>query len=540
TPQLSTLNAKKVDARESPVIPYSEIAETADRRWSFRLLDRLGTPELSGDERDEVVSAMQAVSDRRIVPILERLLTDRSRPAATREAAGEILRGMQYLDIEWPDATLRRWWNGGDAILRRHGLLSMDAAACPDIVRAVAADPAHPLRVTALGRMTFFFDGPADLRLKVAALGDPDPAVRGTAARILFWDEPVMAEKQLIASASDAVEEVAAEAVATLQYYPTTRVIRCLHGLLSHPTDRVRDAARGSLDDIRHGCLLGVLDRNPRVADRVRCWLAPVWNLLAFTPEELSPSVEEPYVPPSTQKTRPPILPEMLRLLADPDTSPKVIEETLRADGWDQYPAADRSRLRPVLLNHDDPLVRERAAVPLQEWADAGGLLALAGDPDFGVRKSAFYRLGLLPADRRIAAVAWDHLHRPDVFGVHARETLGTFVAHAAPTDAIPRLAAIALDRDRPENLRVAAVHDLARLGAANEVGQLLGLLAEPPAVTWALQIAVLDAAADLSLPSPEAGHLAGVDNLHVRAAVERAGLPVSSGSEMRLRHERS
>jgi hypothetical protein len=191
---------------------------------------------------------------------------------------------------------------------------------------------------------------------------------------------------------------VAAGAVATLQYYPTTRVIRCLHGLLGHPADRVREAARGSLDDIRHECLLGVPNRDPRAAGRVRYWLAPVWNLLAFTPDELSPPGSKPYIPPATQKTRPPILSEMLRLLADPDTSPKVLEENLWAAGWDLYPAADRLRLRPVLLNHDDPLVRERAAVPLQEWADADGLLALAGDPDFGVRKSAFYRLGLLPA----------------------------------------------------------------------------------------------------------------------------------------------
>lgn len=508
---------------ELPVIPYAEIAETADRRWSFRLLDRLVTPELSGDERDEVVSAMQAVSDRRTVPLLEQLLTDRSRPAATRETAGEILRGMQYLDVEWPDDTLRGWWESGDAVLRRHALLSMDAAACPDIVRAVASTPGHPLRTTALGQMAFFFDGPADLRLKVAALGDPDPAVRGTSARILFWDEPVMAEEQLIVSAGDRVEEVAAEAAATLQYYPTTRVIRYLHGLLGRPADRIRDAARGSLDDIRHECLLGVRDHDPQVAAHVRRWLDPVWGLLAFTPQELSPPAREPYIPPPTQKPRPPTLCEMLRLLTDPDTSPKVLEENLWAAGWDQYPAADRRRLRPVLLNHDDPLVRERATVPLQEWADADGLLALAGDPNFGVRKSAYYRLGLLPAERRIAAVAWEHLHRADVFGVHARETLGTFVAHAEPADAIPRLAAIAADRDRPENLRVAAVHDLARFGAANEVGRLLDLLAEPPAVTWALQIAVLDAAADRGV-AVESRPLSIVDHLAVQAAVARVG----------------
>lgn len=263
-------------------------------------------------------------------------------------------------------------------------------------------------------------------------------------------------------------------------------------------------------------------DRDPRAVARVRRWLDPVWDLLAFTAEGLSPPAEEAYVPTSTQKPRPPAVSEMLGLLANPDTSPKVLGEHLWASGWDQYAAGDRRRLRPVLLGHGDPLVRERATVPLQEWVDADGLLALAGDPDFGVRKSAFYRLGLLPANCHIAAIAWEHLHRPHVFGVHARETLGTFVAHADPAGAVPRLLAIATDRNWPENLRVAAVHDLARFGAANGVGELLDLLAEPPAVTWALQIAVLDAVADLSLPAPDVGQLTGVDNLHVQAAVAR------------------
>ena len=78
--------------------------------------------------------------------------------------------------------------------------------------------------------------------------------------------------------------------------------------------------------------------------------------------------------------------------------------------------------MRPVLLHHPDPLVRERGTVPLQAWADAESLLELVDDSDFGVRKSAMYRLGLLSKNAGIAAVAWEHFLRLRVFGVHPRQ----------------------------------------------------------------------------------------------------------------------
>jgi HEAT repeat protein len=427
------------------VIPFAEIIEAADRRWTFQLLDRFIEPDLQAEEREQIVAALTSVSDRRAVPILERLLTDPSRPPLFRESASEILRGMQYLDIEWPEATLRKWWHSEDTVLRRHALLSMSRRSCPDLVRS-AADSPHPLRREALRRMTFHFDKPSDLRFKVMALCDPDPSMRETAATILFWDEPVMAEQPLVTASTDTDGEVAVEAITTLQYYPTTRVIRCLHGLIGHPVERVRVVARKSLEEIRRDCLRQLLDCNPRVADRVRDWLEPVWSFLAFTPEELSPTAEEPYTPSSLQKSPPPPVSEMLGLLADSDTSPKVLQDHLWASSWEQYPKLDRKWLRPVLLNHDDPLVREFGTVPLQEWNDTEGLLTLASDTNFGVRKSAFYRLGLLPVDRRIAVVAWGNLQQPNVYGVHARETLSSFVAHANQHEAVPKLTAIAID----------------------------------------------------------------------------------------------
>src|SRR5947209_19818959 len=101
------------------------------------------------------------------------------------------MRAGQYLVPDVPEATLRRWWREGDAVLRRHALLWMDAFDCPDVVLAVASDPGHPFHDEALGQMTFHFDRPEQVDLKIAALAHPDPRVRETAATILFWDEPV-------------------------------------------------------------------------------------------------------------------------------------------------------------------------------------------------------------------------------------------------------------------------------------------------------------------------------------------------------------
>jgi HEAT repeat protein len=503
------------------VSPYADITGSADRRWTFRLLDRLVTPNLLTNERDQVVAALRAMSDRRAVPILEQLLLDRSRPAAVREAAGEILRGLHDLIVEWPEPTLRGWWHGSDPILRRHALLSMDAAACPDIVRAVASDTAHPFHLDALGRMEFYFDSPADQRIKIAALVDPNPTVRAAAAGVLLWDEPVTAEEPLIRAARDTVAAVVIEAVNTLKYYPSTRTVRCLHGLLGHPTHEVRTAAQESLDEIKNECLIA-LGRTEKVAGQIRCWLRPVWDLLAITDDDLEPDPNEPRFRPTKEKPRPIPVAELLPGLFDPDTSPRALGNQLWANGWAGYSVCERSHLRPVLLNHDDPLVRERAAVAMGGWRDVRGVLSLLGDHDFGVRKAAMYWMGQLPRAPELAAVAWEHLHRPDVFGVHASETLRTFVAHADASGAVPRLAALAADRTRTENLRVAAVHHLAGLEAVGEVRQLAELLTETPAVTWALQIAVLGAVADLGLARPEVRHLVAVDNLHVQAAVGR------------------
>jgi hypothetical protein len=503
------------------VIPYADINEAADRRWTLRLLERLVDPGLPDAERDDLVGALQAVSDPRSFAPLMAILADPAAVTPVREAAGSALRGMRSAALDLPEQTLRGWWLRGDAVLRRESLWCMGGLRCPDVVLRVASDPAHELQAAALERMAFFFDRPEHQAVKTAALSHSDAAVREAAAYAILWDEPVCAEGPLHRAASDTAAEVAAEAINALQYYPSLQTVRCLHGLAHRPDGKApEEEARESLQSLRAELLFPLCGKDRRVADHVRRWLAPVWDLLAFTEDELRPDEDDP--PPTRQEAARVAVPlaELLALLADPDASPLALDDRLRGNGWAAYSADERRRLRPVLLAHPDQEVRECAAAALADWGDADGLVALIGDGEFSVRKSAMYQLGQVPPSPGLADLAWAHLQRSDALGTHGRETLSTFVRHAAA--AVARLEEVAADPGRRESLRVAAVGHLDGLGAAEAVSRLSLLLREPPAVTWALHLALLGALTRQRLPVPDVGHLRGVDNLHVQEALAR------------------
>src|SRR5262249_14356241 len=146
----------------------------------------------------------------------------------------------------------------------------------------------------------------------------------------------------------------------------------------------------------------------------------------------------------------------------------------------------------------------------------------LLRDLDLGVCKAAVNCLVRIPPTPGIADLAWQHLHRADVFGCHATETLTTFVHHADRATAVRQLGVLAGDHGHGEELQAASVHHLTRLGAEEDLSQLVGLLLEPPAVRWALHLALLEAVADLGLPAPDLEHLRGVDNLFVQEEIAR------------------
>lgn len=483
------------------VIPHARIRELRDRSWTAALIEALHGADAG--ERDAIGETLAALIDPRAVAGLTAIVVSPSGPRALRELAGAILRG--YYDAP-PPHVLQGWWTKGDRVLRRHALRSMPDEAAE--VLEVAADPRHPLYGDAIAQLAWGYEEPAHQQLKIAALAHADPDVRVIAADALVWDEPVAAEPALIAALADPIVEVALAARAALIYYDSRRVLRALS------TVPAPAGAEHFADDVRADVADRVRAQPAAVRAHLAAWLRPIADLLPAADD----AVRVPGPRPPTA-TEPPGADEILALLAIVD-GPWALA---RAQLGRVAPAAVAADARAVIAEraatHPDADVRALATGWLAAWADESRLRALLDDDAFLVRKAAAYACAALPPTPALAARLLAHLHHPGVASTHARETLASYAVHAPAAEALPILDGLAGD-DRRESVRTHAVHLLTERGARAQLAPRMAALAEPPRVTWALHIALLEAARRLALPAPAAADLADVDSLAVQLAL--------------------
>jgi HEAT repeat protein len=499
------------------MIPYDTITESADRRWTARLVERLVAPGLEADELEALAAALGVLADPRAVGPLEAVVLDPARPEAVRQAAVDAL---QHSDgwYRAPDDAVRRWWASGDPVLRLHALWSMDELCCPDLLLAAAADPADPLQALAFGQMLWSFDTPEAVAVKRAGLSHPDPAVRRAAADSLLVDQPVAAEADLVAAAGDPDPGVAAQAIHLLRYYPTRAVVRRLHTLRDHADADIRDEAGNAFLGVRQSCRFALYSHDPRREEHVRRWLEPVWDLLDINEEDVKfdyrgRSRESHLKPPSTVE-------EVLALLADPDASPGRRGAACRGVSWAACDESARSRLRDAFLTHPEPSVRGEAYRPFRQWQDVDALVALATDPHPTVCRRAVWGLREMPPCPDFVPVMRTLLAREDHVVGHGDELIDAYARHAPPGEVVPYLAAVAADRGRREGVRSAAIHELWRLRAAAELAALAWVLTEPPPLTWRLHIVLLGAFADLGIAPPDLATLRAIDHLGLQEAL--------------------
>lgn len=491
----------------SASVPHEEIRDKEDRGWTFRLLDLVRSSETPEPELGEAFDTLGRLEDfRSIVPLTE-MVDDRRLPEGLRRAASAAVANFDGTTTE---VQRRAWW-AGDSVQQAHALVLMERPEA-DIVEAVALDDRHRLQARALSTLTWGFEEPRFQPPKIRALGHPDPEVRRMAASALHWDEPVAAEEALLAATGDASEVVVLEATDTLRYYKSRRVLRALSDLANSEHEAISAAATVSFDSLRDDFEMHtVRSGDPQEHELLAQWLEPVADLVSW-----SDPAERPSYPTSVRdgSSAAELLLAMIEELDGEWAAKKMALSGLR---WSDYSSSDRERLTEPLSMHPDPEVRSKAAGALAVWDETERLLAMLTDPDSNVRKSAAYYLGEVPRSEMVAPAAWHYL--TTAWGTTATESLRTYVVHAPADEAKRCLVDLALDDPR-ESVRAHAVSHLVDLRAREELASMTPLLTDPPGVTWAVHIAVLDGLHELALGPPDLSHLLDVDNLDLMESV--------------------
>lgn len=494
-------------------VPHDQVRKAEDRGWTLALLDEVRSASVSEADRGTAFDTLAWLEDYRSIAPLTEMVEDVGLGDSVREAASRVLRGF---DDSTTSESRRAWWGSGDPVKMAHALGLMDRSEA-DVIVAIAGDDHHPLQPLALAVMAFGFDEAEYQPVKIRALVHPAAAVREAAAAVIVWDEPVAAEGPLLRAATDASSKVAAAAAETLQYYPSRRVLRALAELAKSNDEQVRVKAAESLDYNRGRFEFAATFGDREQVMLLREWMKPVADLVAW-PAEIQD--REDRQPPRRQSRTELAVSDVLSLIADPNGGWAAKKQTLRRLKWDAYVGAERERLAHMLTTHPDPIVREIAAVPLAAWTKSHELLGLTSDASFSVRKSAIYFLASVPRDPAIGRASWEYMQASG--GTTAQEALRTYAAHASESEAMERLVELALT-DRRECIKTTAIALLVDLRAAAVIEKLVPLLDEPPGVSWAVHIQVLNGFRSLQLRRPDLDELATTDNLDLVQSIVAA-----------------
>ncbi len=515
---------------EQSGLDFTALIETRDRSASFPLLKRLLSPEFSSERNwcyGILVRTLQEFDDPRLVVPLTRLLRDPGQVAEKRLSASEILRGMRNAQCDG-DAQVRSDWNSGDPVLRRHAMRSMGRDH-RDLVAPVLGDPEHPLYADAIHCLTADSLSWAAAHL-IRAARCPDAVTRNSATTLLLWFAPVVAEAPLLAATEDEDPAIVADALDALRSYPTRAVVRCADALRCHSSEAVRTAAEYVLGDIRDAVRGSADDLSRRSTCRVSKWLAPIAPLLRLpvTPAEVRrASVRGHDVVADAraaggrraEQTWLKSAAEMKRRFESLDAPAAERAYELSGADWSSLPDHDRAEAAEFLIGHPDDEVRYFAARPLAEWGDDTRLRILLDDPSRNVRRGALHHLrdrGPDPvlAERMIALATSADSHE-------AIDALEAAVGVGTPAQWRSFARDCILGPHVGEGLRVEA---LSRLVAAREieiVRSALQIIEEPPVVSWALHIALIEAAVESDLPAPSTARFDRTDHFRLQRALQ-------------------
>jgi hypothetical protein len=503
-----------------PAFDFAAIDESGDRAHTLALLAVVFDPLVDAGLADRAVATLQELSDPRMVVPLLQVVASQDSPDVVRERAARLL----------PPPTgneLREWFNSPYPFLRSLALRQVGREH-GDLLRSVldAPDASQVDRIDALSGILFTFEESEWMGYLMTAIDDDDPDVAATAARELFWDEPVAAEGALV-NALDRGGNVAIQAARTLTYYPTKRVVEALVAFGPQPEfedEWPPDPVDAVLDHFRDA-----LRQPAAVAERMRQWMGHIAEMVAFEAlmaegrnEEVDPGPGDP-VKTVLQSVSPQLFSwneTLLDRTKDPDEPIHLLVADLRRLDLDSVPGEVRRSWTVELCRHPCSERRERGAIMAAHFGFADSILELLDDPNVSVRKTAVYQARFLDRNVLIADRVLALLESGVVCSTQASEAVGTWARHVEHATATKRLLRFARD-DLRESVVVQAIEELANGDdGADSVRKLVDLLHRAPMKTWAVHGSILEGCARYRIDPGSVNHLRTVDNVWLQTAI--------------------
>lgn len=500
---------------------HKSIRLSEDRSWTLPLL-QMFLKSSAEDNVEEIVKTLTVLDDYRILAPLTKVMEDLGAPEYLRAGASEILSGCTTSE----NATTRRiWWNSQDPILMRHAVLVAERTET-DIIEEIVKDPQHEFYIDAIEIISHWFEEPRFQQYKIVALSDLRADVRRSAAWAIYWDQPIAAENELLRLAREDDDDVAEEALSDLAYYASQNNLAVLHELMRNGPEARRERYAEIFKSVRDDFLYTMRRlraENSAAAEYFKTWLEPVWKTLAFTDGELLPEQNENDRAHNMKPER--SQPTVEHIVQHFDNANGLwVErwEYARSIDWTRYLDEQRLILIDYFSHHPDWSVREVSCSILGELKAADALFGFLLDDVFAVRKSAAYAVRELPQQNRIAKRLWDIISVEQIQGMHAIESLESYVIHSTDQDLDDRLRGLA-EANQRESVKNAAIWQLEKRESRKHLESLIPTLDQKPLVTWAAHRSLLSACVNLQIPVKDLARFAGIDDLHLQQTLAEA-----------------
>jgi hypothetical protein len=484
------------------MFPYESIQESADYSWTPKFIDAIASGECSESDLECINETLAHLNDwRAIAPLMELLLNTRL-PERVRIAASDALVGLPTSETA---AQRRQWWESGDPVLMRHTVCVGEGTE-QDIFVSIAGDPEHPLFNDALAALQYY-EYAEYMDILIKALSHPDETVRKTAAHGLIWDESWWAEEGLLKVAAEDSEDVACEALDTLAYYRSTRVLAGLAELIERGRSELKDAYESTFEWVREAIADSLeraeADERPYLLE----YLGPVLHLLEAQGEEEEEdsecdcSSDESCSSTSSMSGSDSSSPSgSAREESASYTTAQSAIDVLEAGGfcegrryslhreikWQEFSEADRSIMVEYLANHESPTIRDFGVDAFFEWQMFDRLTACIDDLVFFVARSAFYKLKSLPRDESLAPRLWKLIESGRWSSSALSELFDSFLVHA-PEDGLDDLMVDLFWNDTRDWVKLRAIRTLADRERFSILESFIPYLEREPLVTWSV-----------------------------------------------------